>query len=101
MKTLEIDQMSSAFRKAARLAHGDVLVLTRKGKPQFAVVGVDDEFALEALALSRNTKFMTVLDEIAEGTRHKSTATLEEVEAQFKARSSQRKRRPARKSNGA
>lgn len=101
MKTLEIEKMSPAFRKAARSARGDLLVLTQNGKPQYAVVGVEDDFALEALAVSRNAEFMAYLDGVASRMRHESGATLDELEARFKARPSPPKRRSTRKTNGA
>lgn len=83
MKTLEIEQTSPVFRRATRLGRGEVLVLTRHGKPAFAVVGVGDEFALESLALSRNTEFMGYLDGIAERMRRGGASTLDDVCSRF------------------
>lgn len=83
MKTLELEQTSPVFRRATRLGRGEVLVLTRHGKPAFAVVGVDDEYALETLALSRNAEFMSYLDDIAQRMRRGGASTLDEVCARF------------------
>ncbi|MEK7325227.1 MAG: hypothetical protein AAB217_08245 [Chloroflexota bacterium] len=40
MKTLQLEKTPSSFRRTARLAKGGVLVLTEKGKPAFALIGV-------------------------------------------------------------
>ncbi len=80
MKTLALEKTALAVRKAAYLAKGDVLVLTENGKPAFAVVGVNDEMALEALALGRNAEFMGYLDEVSArgGKKHSLKETQEE-----------------------
>jgi hypothetical protein len=83
VKTLELEKASPAFRRAARDAKGGVLVLTEKGKPAFAVVGVKDELALEALALRRNAAFMAYLDEISLRTRSGRGRSLQEVEREL------------------
>lgn len=48
-----------------------------------AVVRVEDEFALEARALSENKEFMDYLDGIAERMKQGGTATLDQVSARF------------------
>ena len=73
-------------------------MLTEKGKPAFALVGVEDEFALEALTLGRNEKFMSYLDGVAERAKQGRTYSLKEIRAEFMpARKPRRKSRAARK----
>jgi hypothetical protein len=83
VKTLELEKTSPEVRRAAHLARGDILVLTENGKPAFAIVGVKDELALEALALGRNTEFMAYLDGVSEraggGERH----SLKDIQEEF------------------
>jgi antitoxin (DNA-binding transcriptional repressor) of toxin-antitoxin stability system len=76
---MELEDASPSIRETARLARGDILVLTEKGKPAFALVGVKDELALEALLLSRSARFMGFLDRISEKARHQRTYTLAEL----------------------
>jgi hypothetical protein len=57
--------------------------LTEKGRPAFAVVGLRDEFALEALALSRNVNFMAYLDSISRDTHQGRTYSLKEIQAEY------------------
>jgi hypothetical protein len=90
VKTLEMEKASPAFRRAARQAKGGVLVLTEKGKPAFAVVGVKDELALEALALRRNAAFMAYLDEISQRSRSGGGRSLREIEEELGRRSRRR-----------
>jgi antitoxin (DNA-binding transcriptional repressor) of toxin-antitoxin stability system len=100
MKTLQLEKTPSSFRRTARLAKGGVLVLTEKGKPAFAIVGVKDELALEALALTRNEAFMAYLDAVSESARNGRTYSLKEIRAEFNlpAEGRKRKKRPAPKS---
>jgi len=97
MKTLELEQTSPDFRRMARQAQDDVLILTSKGKPAYAVVNIDDKFALEALALSQNADFMAYLDDIAVRMDRSRPVTLNEVGARYKVAPSQRKSRQSRK----
>ena len=83
MKTLAMEKASPAFRRAAKDARGGVLVLTEKGKPAFAVVGLDDELALEALSLRRNADFMAYLDEVSARARGGGGRSLEEIEQEL------------------
>jgi antitoxin (DNA-binding transcriptional repressor) of toxin-antitoxin stability system len=92
MKTLELRRTSPSFRRAARLARGGVLVLTENGKPAFAIVGVKDQLALEALALSRNDEFMAYLDEVSRRAKRERTYSLKEMREEFGI--------PARRRNG-
>ena len=99
MNTLDLEQTEPAFRAAVRRARGGVLVLTKKGKPVLAVVGIEDQYALEALALGRNSDFMAYLDDIA-GRMSRSpqtTATLNEISARYEVPPTSRKYRSARK----
>ncbi|MBI3360388.1 MAG: hypothetical protein HY023_04685 [Chloroflexi bacterium] len=84
MKTVALERTSPAFRKTTRLARRGVVVLTEKGKAAFAIVGVGDDLALEALALSRNAKFMAYLDEVRERAKNGRTYSLAEIRAEFK-----------------
>ncbi|MBI4603995.1 MAG: hypothetical protein HY721_18725 [Planctomycetes bacterium] len=79
MKTIELEAVAPSLRRATRLSKGEVLVLTEKGKPAFALIHVRDELALEALLLSRNAKFMAYLDGIAERARRGEARSLEEA----------------------
>jgi hypothetical protein len=97
MKTLELEQTSPDFRKMASQAQDDVLILTRKGKPAYAVVSIDDEFALEAFALSQNDDFMAYLDAIAARMDRSKPATLNEVRTKYKVAPPQQKSRQSRK----
>lgn len=92
MKTLELRRTSLSVRRAARLARGGVLVLTENGKPAFAIVGVKDQLALEALALSRNDEFMAYLDEVSRRAKRERTYSLKEMREEFGI--------PARRRNG-
>lgn len=83
MKVLEIEKASPAFRRAARQAKGEVLVLTEHGKPAFAVIDVKDELALEALTLRRDAAFMAYLDEISERARSGRSHSLREIEKEL------------------
>jgi hypothetical protein len=81
MITLEIEKTALDFQQAIRRARGQVVVLTRNGKPAFAIVDVKDEFALEALSLARNQEFMADLDNIARNMhdRPEENLTLDEL----------------------
>lgn len=92
MKTLELSRTSPSVRRAARLARSGVLVLTENGKPAFAIAGVKDQLALEALTLGRNTKFMAYLDEVSRRAKRKRTYSLKEMRDEFGL--------PARRRNG-
>lgn len=83
MKTLQLEKTSASFRRTARLARRGVLVLTEKGKPVFALVGVKDEMALEALALSRNKAFLGYLDAVSRRSQRQRTYSLEEMRQEF------------------
>jgi|WetSurMetagenome_2_1015567.scaffolds.fasta_scaffold722366_1 hypothetical protein len=69
MITLELEKTAPDFQQAMRRAKGQLVVLTRNGRPAFAVVDVKDELAIEALSLSRQPEFMAYLDGIATGMR--------------------------------
>jgi hypothetical protein len=94
---MRLEETSPLFRKTARLARNDVLVLTENGKPAFALVGVRDEMALEALALSRNTEFMTYLDEVSQRKKRERTYSLKEIEEEFRLAGGNNKRKSERK----
>lgn len=83
VKTLELEKTPPSFQKTAQLAKGEVVVLTAKGKPEFALVGVKDRMALEALALSRNKKFMAYLDEVSTRAERERTYSLVEMREEF------------------
>lgn len=99
MKTLELEKLPPELREAAHRAEDGILLLTEKGRPAFAVVGLRDEFALEALALSRNPNFMAYLDSISRDARQGRTYSLREIQAEYSIPSRpRRKGRAARKS---
>lgn len=84
MRTLALEKASPSLRSMARMAReGEVVVLTEKGKPAFAIVGLKDDLALEALALSRNSRFMAYLDRIGRGTKGGRTYSLAEMREEF------------------
>lgn len=83
MKTLELEKASPEVRRAAHLAQGDVLILTENGKPAFAIVGVKDEMALEALALGRNADFMAYLDQVSARARSGERRSLKDIQEEF------------------
>lgn len=83
MKTLALEKASPEVRQAAHLARSDVLVLTENGKPAFAIVGVKDEMALEALAVGRNAEFMAYLDEVSARARSGARYSLNEIQKEF------------------
>ena len=83
MKTLALEKISPAVRQTAYLARGDVLILTENGKPAFAIVGVKDAMALEALALRRNADFMAYLDDVSTRTRSGERYSLKEIQEEF------------------
>jgi hypothetical protein len=94
---MRLEKTSPLFRKTARLARNDVLVLTEDGKPAFALVRVRDEMALEAFALSRNTEFMTYLDEVSQRKKGERTYSLKEIEEEFSRPTGNNKRKSERK----
>ena len=96
MKTLQLEKTPLSFRRAARLARKGLLVLTEKGKPAFALVGVKDEMALEVLALRRNAEFMAYLEGISRRAKRGRTFTLREIREEFGVRPKARRRRSAR-----
>lgn len=100
MKTLAIEKASPALRRAAKEAKGGVLVLTEKGKPAFAVVGVRDDLALEALALRRDTAFMAYLDEIGARARREGSFSLRQIEEELGCRPRRRATATGKKRGG-
>lgn len=83
MKTFELERAPRGFRQAARSLRGNVLVLTEGGKPAFVVVGVSDDFAIEALGLSKNTSFMSYLDAISARSRSEPRYSAAQLRAEF------------------
>jgi len=83
MTILELEKTSPSVRNAARLARNGVVVLTERGKPVCAVVGVKDELALEALALGRNRRFMSYLARVSGRCKRGQTHSLEDLRAEF------------------
>ncbi len=84
MRTFALEKASPSLRSTARMAReGEVVVLTEKGKPAFAIVGLKDELALEALALSRNPRFMSYLDRIGRDSKKARTYSLAEMRQEF------------------
>ena len=98
MKTLELEKASPSLRKAARLARQGVVVITENGKPAFALVGVRDELALEALMLSRNASFMAYLDRISKRARSGRSYSLHALRRELLSLPRSRKRGGRRRS---
>jgi DNA polymerase III delta prime subunit len=90
MNTLQLEKTPASFRRKARLARKGLLVLTVKGKPAYAVVEIDDELALEALALSRDAKLMAYLDKIRSRAGKSGTYSLAQMRREANARPRQR-----------
>jgi hypothetical protein len=78
-----LENISAEFRQAADLARGDILVLTKNGKPTFAIVGVSDQLALEALSLGRNAAFMTYLDQVSARGRRGEKHSMKDIHEEF------------------
>ena len=97
MRTFQIENTHPSFRKTARLARNGVLVFTEKGKPAFALVGVKDEMALEALALSRNAAFMAYLDDVTLRAKKSRTYSLDEIREELKLQHRERKAKAKKK----
>jgi hypothetical protein len=98
MKTIELEKASRSLRMTVRLAARGILVLTRNGKPVCALVGVNDELALEALLLGRNARFMAYLDRISERAQGMRRHTSAEVREELLASPPRpRRRKPARR----
>jgi hypothetical protein len=83
VKTFEIEKAPPELRQAARSLRGNVLVLTQRGKPAFVLVGLGDDFAIEALALSRNKAFMSYLDGISAQSRGERRYSAAQLRAEF------------------
>ena len=83
MKRLAVEQSHITLREALRLAKRGPVVLTEKGRPVTALVRVGDDFALEALALSRNKALMAYLDGCAARLWERSGSSIEEVRRAF------------------
>ena len=60
MKTIDISKTTGQLRDYAENARSEVVVVTRRGKPVAAVVGVE-EFDLESLSLSTNPQFADLI----------------------------------------
>jgi prevent-host-death family protein len=60
VKTIDISKATGQLRDYAENARSEVVVVTRRGKPVAAVVGVD-ELDLESLSLSTNPQFVEII----------------------------------------
>jgi prevent-host-death family protein len=60
LKTIDISKTTGQLRDYAENARSEVVVVTRRGKPVAAVVGVE-EFDLESLSLSTNPQFADLI----------------------------------------
>lgn len=83
MKTVALEHAPTMLREATRLAQREVIVFTEKGRPAFALVGIKDDLALEALALRRNRAFNSYLEDVSRRARRRSYS-LEEIEEEFR-----------------
>jgi prevent-host-death family protein len=79
MKTVSLDSPQFSFEGVLRdAAEGDVVFLTTDGRPQFAIVPVD-ESDREVFALRSNAEFMAYLDECAQRAMREPRKSLEEI----------------------
>lgn len=62
MKTIDLAKATAPLRKYAEGAAREVVVVTRGGKPMAAVVPVED-YDLESLSLSTNSRFLEIIAE--------------------------------------
>ena len=83
MKRVAIEHSRVTLQQASCLAKKGLVVLTEKGRPVAALVDVEDDLALEALALSRNKSFMAYLDACAAHASGSGAASIEEVRREF------------------
>ena len=60
MKTIDINKATGRLRDYAENARDGVVVVTRRGKPVAAVIGVD-QFDYESLSLSTNPTFLDII----------------------------------------
>jgi len=60
VKTIDIAKTSGQLREYAKNAKREVVVVTQRGKPLAAVVGLDD-FDYESLSLSTNAAFIDII----------------------------------------
>jgi prevent-host-death family protein len=60
VKTIDISKTTGQLRDYAENARTEVVVVTRRGKPVAAVVGVK-EFDLESLSLGMNPRFAEII----------------------------------------
>ncbi len=93
MKILELEKSSPSVREAARLARSGIVLLTEQGKPAYALIGVKDDLALEALVLRRNSKFMAYLERVGERSRKGRTYSLDDLRTEFDLPAKARKKR--------
>jgi antitoxin (DNA-binding transcriptional repressor) of toxin-antitoxin stability system len=79
MKSISLDSPQISLEGVLREAtDGEVVYLTTDGRPQFAVVAVD-EGDQEVLALRSNVEFMAYLDECARRAMQEPRKSLEEI----------------------
>lgn len=60
MKTIDIVKTTGQLREYAQNARNEAIIVTRRGKPMAAVIGVD-QFDYESLSLSTNPKFIGII----------------------------------------
>src|SRR5438309_1492463 len=60
MKTIDIAKATGPLREYAENVRGQMVVVTRRGKPVAALIGVD-EFDYESLSLSTNPTFVDLI----------------------------------------
>jgi antitoxin (DNA-binding transcriptional repressor) of toxin-antitoxin stability system len=100
MKSVDIGQATRALCDYTREAHGETLVVTRRGRPVAAVVplrGVD----MESLALATNPKFVGLIERAR--TRYKATGgvSLDEMRRRWGAPSKAATRESSRRATAA
>ena len=93
MKTLSIEHGMRALTKLLSQENGkSVVYLTRKGRPKFALVPLD-EGDQEVLAMRENKKLMAYLDECSQRALQEPRKTLAEIKAQFGIKTAEKKRK--------
>lgn len=85
MTSIALEETKLTLQDAVQLAQAGVLVLTRNGKPAFALVDIEDSLTFEALQLGRDESFMAYLDEAVLQAEREPTYSVAELREEYKA----------------
>ncbi len=78
MRTIALENHDSALREIINLISQEPLVVTEKGKPLAAIVGIDQD-TIEALALGNNPDFLAIIARSRESYRRHGGISLDEI----------------------